>query len=94
MMPKEASLNKEPSLAWFVGMSSSDKEAFKTVLLNSKTLCRRILEVLEAMEDSIERKELSDEHFNNPEWAVREARYLGEKRKLKEVKDLFSFIER
>ena len=78
---------------WIAGLSAEAKESFLSILFNNTTLLERFLLILSNMEKSLDRAEISDEHFKTPEWAYRQAAYLGERKALTRVKSLFSFID-
>jgi len=67
------------------------KENFRQVLVNNGLVLDRFLDILKNMEDDISQKEIKEEHFEKPEFAVRQAYYLGRKAALKNVKDLFTW---
>lgn len=78
-------------IIWTQHLKEEDKETFRQVLLSSSIVVDRFLDILHQMEEDLSRKEISEEHFNNPEWAVREAYYLGQKAQLKKINDLFKW---
>jgi hypothetical protein len=67
------------------------KENFRTVLVSSSIVVDRLIELLQQMEDELSAKEINESHFDKPSWEVRQAFYLGQKARLKSIKDLFKW---
>lgn len=80
-------------LIWTNGLDADQKEKFLQALFGSNIVVERLKEILVEQYESIERSETSDEHFRTPEWATRQAYFLGKKKQLKILLDLFNFPE-
>lgn len=76
---------------WTQGLSEKEAASFKEILLNSKLFTLRLTTILDEQIRALENEEVSSEHFNKPGWDVREAFFLGQKKKLRELKSLFEF---
>lgn len=67
------------------------KQDFETTLRNSRVLIDRFLEILEQREDALERVEYSFDTYDAG-YPYKQAFLSGARKELKEIKDLFSFI--
>lgn len=74
---------------WVKNLDNEEKERLVFSLKNNTLLINRFLGILQTMKEDLDRRELKEDHFNNPEWAAREAFLLGQKKKLNEIIDLF-----
>jgi hypothetical protein len=84
---------KLPHIVWTEGMPPDQKAAFCNILNNNTVLLSRLRLILTAMEEGLDREEISETHFKTPEWAYRQAMYLGRRKALRDVKSLFSFLD-
>jgi len=71
-----------------------EKERFEKVLRNSTIVLSRLLEILEEEENLLDNQETSPSQFDNPSWAHKQAFRLGEKSRIKKLKDLLGFIQK
>lgn len=76
---------------WTQGLSEKEAASFKEILLNSKLFTIRLVTILDEQIRALENEEVSSEHFNKPGWAEREAFFLGQKKKLRDLRALFEF---
>lgn len=81
-----------PSTEWYKGLNPTQKTEFEKTLRNSTFLLGRINDILESWEKELAREELSNDSFNG-DWALKQAKIVGEKRRLKRMKDLISFYK-
>lgn len=83
------------SLSWFKGAKTpQEKEVIEKMLRNDKVVLGRLQEIIKELKDELERDELSSKDFDEtPNWALKQASRLGEKRGLNKVLTLLSFID-
>ena len=82
-----------PSL-WTQGLSEKEAESFKKILLNSTLFSDRLTKIIDQQILNLEGEEVSSEHFNKPDWAVRQAFILGQKKQLRGLRSLFAFRQK
>jgi phytoene/squalene synthetase len=79
---------------WFRPEHQKDaklKKDYEASIRNSRIMSERLIEILEAMEDSLERKEYNLEDYNEG-WIYKQAHINGQRSTLNRVKELFSFL--
>lgn len=83
------------SLKWFKGeRDKKAKEDFERMLRNDGVVLGRLRDVIDELRNEIERQETSLEDFDDtPNWALKQASRLGEKRGLNKVRDLLTFLD-
>lgn len=65
-----------------------EKVQFEKSLLNSKWILNRQTEILDAMEQGLDRQESSPKAYDSPNWDYRQAHANGYRQCLREVKEL------
>jgi len=86
--------NKLP-LVWFQGISDPEKKQdFENSLRNSTIALDRLYTIMDMYLDELEDKEMNEIHFADPEWAVRQAFYLGQKKTLRKIQYLIEGVAR
>lgn len=70
----------------------SKKEDYEAALRNSRVLTDRLLEILDARREVIENAETSLDTYDGGAY-LKLAFLNGQKKELKEIRDLFSFLE-
>jgi len=86
--------NKLP-LVWFQGISDPEKKLdFENVLRNSTVALDRLYTIVDMYLDELDDKEMSEIHFADPEWAVREACIIGQKKSLRKIQYLIEGVAR
>lgn len=81
------------SLEWTEGMSDKEKEEFKELLSRNTIITNRILTLLKKREKLATDKETRETVFDNPNWAYKQAYLNGKVQAIREVMDLFRFLE-
>jgi len=82
------------SLKWFGNeRDKKAKEDFERILRNDGVVLGRLREVIEELREEVEREELDPGDFDSPSWALKQASRLGEKRGLKKIHDLLTFLD-
>ena len=76
---------------WTEGYDAAKKELFLKTLEHNKMLTDRIVEILYDNLQAVENTELSEDHFTNPEWPIRQALIMGQKKQIKQLLKLFDF---
>lgn len=71
----------------------TDKERtdFEEVLRNSTMVADRILELLDEWENDLNAKDLREADFDTPNWEVKQAARIGDRRRIHRMRELFSF---
>ncbi len=67
------------------------KQDFETAIRNSRVIIDRLLEILDQREDALERAEMDFSNYDAG-YPFKQAFLNGARKELKEIKDLFSFI--
>lgn len=83
---------RNPSTEWYKGLNPNQKVEFEKTLRNSTFLLSRIDTILEHWEKELASEELSNKNFNG-DWALKQAAIVGDKRRLKRMKDLIQFYK-
>lgn len=81
-------------IAWFKPEHQKDAKAkkdFELAIRNSRVISDRFLEIVDAMEESLDRKEMSVDDYNDG-WVYKQAHINGQRAILNRVKELFSFL--
>lgn len=79
---------------WFRDLrDKKSKEDMERMLRNDKVVLGRLKEIIEDLMLELEGTETSNGDFDTPNWALKQASRLGEKRGLKKIKDLLIFID-
>ena len=69
------------------------KKKFEDTIRASTTLTQRLLEILEEEERALDQLTMSSQDFDSPAWAYKQAYRMGEKARLKKLRDLFNFAQ-
>lgn len=81
------------ALEWTEGMSAQEKEEFQALLLRNTILTRRLYEILKKREKALTRNETKESTFDSPNWAFKQAYNNGKVESIREILDLFRFLE-
>lgn len=79
---------------WFKQEHNRDpkrKEDFETTIRNSRVIVDRLLEILDQREEALERPEFNLDTYDGG-YPYKAAYLAGSRKELKEIRDLFSFI--
>jgi hypothetical protein len=79
---------------WFRPEHQKDaklKKDFELAVRNSRVISDRLLEIIEAIDEGLDRKEMSIEDYNEG-WIYKQAHINGQRSALNRVKELFSFL--
>jgi len=77
--------------AWTKNLKTDEeKERFKNSILGSKTVLRRLQELLNEVEDDLDKTELSTDIYDKPNWDYRQADMNGFRRALKTVRKIIT----
>jgi len=88
-------LSKPLVSLWTKGITDPEKkDKFEATIRASTTLSYRLLEILEEEERELDKLTMASSDFDSPSWAYKQAYRLGEKARLKKLRDLFSFATR
>jgi hypothetical protein len=71
---------------------SKSKEDFELLLRNSTTVLSRLLDIIKEEEETLQRGQYSYEDFKDPNWHYKQAFRNGESKRLKQTRELLSFI--
>lgn len=74
--------------------TDEEKEKFNNQLLGSKTVLRRLQEMIQQEEDSLEVKSLSKELYDSPNWACLQADINGSRRMAKTIINLINLDQK
>ena len=88
-MPHMAQLDSR----WTRHLEADSVEKFRQSLYNDTLVLNRLYSILEDMEAEIERADLSEKAFDNPNWQYQTAFRFGQKSQLIKVKQLLNFIK-
>lgn len=77
------------SLVWTRHIRDKEKkEIFEKTILASTTMRERLLEILKEEEEQLDAAAASIKDFENPSWAYKQAFILGDKSRIKKLRDL------
>jgi hypothetical protein len=83
------------SLAWSKHIKDPKKrKEFEQTILASATMRERLLQILDEDERSLEASMCSTKDFENASWAYKHAYALGEKSRIKRLRDLLELKDR
>lgn len=71
-----------------------EKERFVNTLLHSKTVLRRLGEILDSYEDDLDSKETSLKTYETPNWEHRQAHCNGYRQCLRQIKNLINLDQK
>lgn len=75
--------------SWLKGLDEKDQEAIRNQFNSSKRLLSRLEDIIQSKIDLCEKATTNTDNYESPSWALRQADYIGYKRALKEIKNLF-----
>lgn len=81
--------------AW-VQLFKSDPEKlkeFETYFLNSNRLINALMEIIRKKKEILDRKELTEDMYDSPSWAAKQAHMNGAKAELRFIESLFQLKE-
>jgi hypothetical protein len=78
---------------WYRSTDIEEKEKFKQSLLQSTEVLDRLLEILEGDYESSLAGSESKDALDNPNWEVRQAYAIGERKTLQSIIDLVTLTE-
>ena len=85
---------KKLSVVWTRHLKDeSKKEEFEKTIRASTTMAYRLLDILKEEEDALDAKSCSIADFDNPNWALKQAFIMGEKSRIKKLRDLLEHIK-
>lgn len=67
------------------------KKRFESTLRNSSTLVSRLVEILKEKDNTV--ASVTNADYDNPSWAYSQAHRNGYRQALKDILDLFNFME-
>lgn len=77
--------------AWTKHLTSEeDKEKFKSEVLGSKRVLRRLTDLCNEMEADLSSSEISAKNYDSPNWAAKQAHVNGQKAQIKTIKFLIN----
>ena len=80
------------SLEWVKNLKTDkEKKDFEEVLRNNTMVADRLLELLDEWEEQLHSKDAKETDFDTPNWAVKQAYRIGDKSRIRKLRDLFSF---
>jgi hypothetical protein len=85
--------NKPLSVVWTKHLKSDEhKQTFEQTLRASTTIVQRLREILEDDERSLDAASATIKDFEDPSWSHKQAFRLGEKARIRKLKELLDFI--
>lgn len=81
------------SVEWFKNIPPEKRGSFEEVLRNSGTALNRLREIALEWERELETQEIKPEEFDNPAWAYKQARRIGDRSRIRKLLDLLSFLK-
>lgn len=80
--------------AWTQLFKDEDKlKEFETYFLNSSRLINALMEIIRRKKEVLDRKELTEEMYDSPSWAAKQAHLNGAKAELRFIESLFKLKE-
>lgn len=77
--------------AWTKHLSNpEDKERFKSAVQGSKIVLNRLTDLLNEMEEDLNRSELSARNYDTPNWGPKQAHVNGQKAQIRTIKFLIN----
>lgn len=73
--------------------TDKERKDFAALVVNSRTLLGRLLELIDEKLDSIERAEISQQTYENPAYASWQAHQNGRRAALSDIRRLLEFLE-
>lgn len=74
---------------WVRSLSTQkEMDDFEEVLRNSTMVCDRLLAILDEWEAELDSKDVD---FATPNWEYQQAARIGDRRRIRKLRDLFSF---
>jgi hypothetical protein len=70
--------------------TEEEKERFKNSVLGSKTVLRRLQELLDEVEDDLDKTELNTKIYDIPNWDYRQADMNGFRRCLRTIRSIIN----
>ena len=80
------------SETWLKGLTGTDREEMKKLVLNSEKVLDKLKEILYNMQ--VKKSEVSLEDYDNPSWSHRQAHLNGEASALRRVVEILTIKER
>lgn len=74
--------------------TEEEKKKFRAYLYGSKSVFERLEAQLQAMEDSVDSKELDERQYDTPSWAARQADINGYRRCLRQWKQFITLDQK
>lgn len=79
-------------LEWLKSLhTDKERQDFEEVLRNSTMVVDRLIELLDEWDADLTNKDLREADFDTPNWEVKQAARIGDRRRIKKLRDLFSF---
>jgi hypothetical protein len=78
---------------WTKRVPEDRKPAFVETIRNSTTALGRLWEILDEWEDDLTRQETKVSDFDTPNWELRCAYRLGDRSRIRKLRDLLSFLK-
>lgn len=78
---------------WFTGLTEDQKAEFKKTLLNNKTLFLQMLKILRALHDTVDRKGLKEDDYEDSNWVFKQAFNNGRLAAYREIAELIDIKE-
>lgn len=79
-------------LEWLKSLhTDKERQDFEEVLRNSTMVVDRLIELLDEWDAELTNKDLKETDFDTPNWEVKQAARIGDRRRIKKLRDLFSF---
>jgi hypothetical protein len=82
------------SLEWTKNLrDQKSKSDFEQVLRASTMVTQRLYELCDEWEEELTRKDTKEADFDTPNWETRQAYRLGDKSRIRKLRDLLSFLQ-
>ena len=84
---------KPLAVVWTKHLRTQDqKQTFEQTLRASSTIVGRLKEILDEEERALDAQTTGVAEFDNPSWAYKQAYRLGEKNRIRKLRELIDFI--
>ena len=84
---------KKAKSSWFAGLDKQKAGEVKASLYASEVVMKRLRHIVERRIEASYQAQRSETNYNDPNWALKQADYIGHQRALKEILDLIDVFE-
>ena len=84
---------KKAKSSWFAGLDERKAGEVKASLYASEVVMKRLRQMLEKRIEASYQAQRSETNYNDPNWSLKQADYIGSQRAMKEVLDLIDVFD-